>query len=236
MYQWVVKKTYSVKPEFIIALGPNQAKHLAKVCFKDDAIKTLLLPCGFFEDEAPKEHPEWFEQDKITIGYCGNIHFHHNPNFIKFMIDHIDPKRQKLILALYGDKSADVIAYAKGKPGVFLTQSVPRNELTYIDVHMVSLLPDFTHYAVPSKAVSAVTMKQTILFTGSKESDSWELFKETGWFIKDDENMQQGIADFCKNITKEEVMLKQKNTPAVSNELRTMVNDTHEFVTHFNTL
>ncbi len=229
-YKWIIKKTYRIKPNFIIALGPKQAEHLAKDCFKSDKIETLLLPCGFFEDKAPEVKPHWYDDSKIMIGYCGNIHDAHNPDFVTHMINHIDPLKHKLVLALYGDKSPSVIDYAKGKEGVYLTTSIPRNELTFIDVHMVSLLPAFTHYAVPSKAVSAVTMGNTVLFSGSKESDSWELFKETGWYIQDGENMEKEVADFCHSITKEEILVKKSKTLLISNKLRSMVTDTYDYI------
>jgi hypothetical protein len=235
IYKWIIKKTYAVKPELIIALGPNQAKYIAENCYNRNDIKTLLLPCGFFEDKAPEIKPEWYEEDKIILGHCGNIHDAHNPDFVTAMIDSIDPKKHKLILALYGDKSPAVIEYAKNKPGVYLIKSVPRNELTFIDVHMVSLLPQFTHYAVPSKAVSAITMGRTILFCGSKESDSWELFKETGWFIEDNANMSDAVKDFCIKIDKPDIANKQSNTKRVSNQLRSMVKETYDFIGNMNT-
>jgi hypothetical protein len=233
IYKWVIKKTYSVLPEFIIALGPKQARYLAGSCFKNDAIKTLLLPCGFFEDKAPEKAPVWYDKDKIMMGYCGSIHDAHNPDFVINMIDAIDPTKQQLILALYGDKSSAVIEYAKNKKGVYLTKSVPRNELTFIDIHLVSLLPNFTHYAVPSKAVSAITMGKTILFSGSKESDSWELFMDVGWFVEDGKLMTSELITFCKSITKYEVEQKQKQTEVVSEKLRAMVNETYDFVGQF---
>jgi hypothetical protein len=184
----------------------------------------------FFEDEINKEVPNWVDNEKIMIGYLGNIHDAHNPEFVINMIDSINPTKHKLILALYGNKSDKVKEYAKNKPGVYLTKSIPRNELGYIDIHMVSLLPDFTHFAVPSKAVSAVTMGRTILFCGNKESDSWDLFKETGWYIPDNETMKTELQKFCDNITKEEIETKKSLTKDKSQSLHKMVNNTYEYV------
>lgn len=230
LYKWIIKKSYSVKPEIIIALGPKQANYIAEKCFKSDNIKTLLLPCGFFEDKLPEKEPEWYEKDKIVIGYCGNIHDAHNPDFVIQMIDNIDYTKHKLILALYGQKSPKVVEYAKNKKGVYLTKSVPRKDLTYIDIHMVSLLPQFTHFAVPSKAVSAITMGKNILFCGDETSDSWKLFKDASWLIKDDNNMNLSIANFCKSITKKDIETKQKEVAKISNELKDMVQDTYKYI------
>jgi hypothetical protein len=49
IYKWLIKKSYTTKPEFIIALGPKQAKYIAEECYKEKDIKTLLLPCGFLK-------------------------------------------------------------------------------------------------------------------------------------------------------------------------------------------
>lgn len=229
-YKWIIKKTYSTKPEFVIALGPKQAEYITKECFNDETIKTFLLPCGFFEETPNIVKPSWYNENKIMMGYLGNIHDAHNPDFVINMIDAINPEKQTLILALYGNKSSDVIEYARNKPGVILVKSVPRNELMYIDIHLVSLLPEFTHFAVPSKAVSAITMGKTILFCGDKESDSWHLFQDTGWYIPENSKMRDELKLFCSKITKEEIILKQSNTHNKANELKDLVTQTYEFV------
>lgn len=233
IYKWMIKKSYNVDPEFIIALGPKQAEYIASQCYKNADIKVQYLPCGFFEEATPVKEPDWLDKDKIMFGYLGNIHDAHNPSFVINMIDAINPQKHKLILALYGNKSESVKEYAKGKLGVYLTDSVPRNELRFIDVHLVSLLPRFTHFAVPSKAVSAVTMGKSILFCGNKESDSWYLFKENGWYIEDDENMKQAVKSFCDSITKEEVFEKLANAEQKTIELKEMVNSTYEYVANY---
>ena len=230
IYKWILKVTYKRKPEFVIALGPEQAKFIAKECYKDESIKTLLLPCGFFEEKPPEIKPSWVEEDKIILGYCGNIDFAHNANFIRYMIDCINPVKHKLVLALYGKKAGELKEYAEGKPGVFLTKSVPRNELSFIDVHMVTLIPEFTHYAVPSKAISAVTMGKSILFAGAEDCDSWQLLKDNGWFINDDSQIESSIKTFMSTITKSEVTEKQNNTDKTIVNLRAMVKDTYDYV------
>lgn len=231
-YKWILKKTYSDHPDFIIALGPNQAKYIAEVCYKKD-IPTTLMPCGSFKGDLPKLAPEWSDPSKITIGYCGNVNDAHNPDFIRFMIDSIIPEKQQLILALYGNKSEALIEYASGKPGVILMKSVPREQLIYIDVHMVTLLPAFTHYAVPSKAVSAVTMGRPIIFCGSKESDNWSMFQDSGWFIPDSYEMQASVRDFCLTLTKEKIDEKAMNASKYSSKLEQMVSDSYHFIGNY---
>jgi hypothetical protein len=98
---------------------------------------------------------------------------------------------------------------------------------------MVTLLPQFTHYAVPSKAVSAVTMGKPILFCGNRESDNWSMFRDSGWFIKDDEALKSEIEAFCMEITKEEIRQKATNASTYSSKLNQMVLDSYHFIGQF---
>lgn len=232
IYKYIVRKTYEDNPDFIIALGPKQAEFITKECYGKD-IPVTLLPCGSFDGDPPRDTPEWYNPDKITFGYCGNVNDAHNPDFIRYMIDAIVPEKQQLILALYGSKAPALIEYAQNKPGVILVKSVPREQLIYIDVHMVTLLPGFTHYAVPSKAVSAVTMGKPILFCGSAESDNWAMFHDSGWLVPDDLSKQDRIREFCQSITKTEIAEKENNAAAYSSKLNKMVADSYRFIGEF---
>jgi hypothetical protein len=164
------------------------------------------------------------------LGYCGNVNDAHNPDFIRYMIDAILPAKHQLVLALYGSKSAALIEYAQNKPGVILVKSVPREQLIYIDVHMVTLIPAFTHYAVPSKAVSAVTMGKPIVFCGSMESDNWFMFQDSGWFIPDNSEMEKELRLFCETISKEEVAEKEVNASKHASELDQMVLNSYHYI------
>src|SRR5690606_2758425 len=138
-------------------LGPQQANHL-QVQYKK-IIPFLTLPCGvFFYQNKSEEKPAWWEPGKIFLGYCGNVADPHNPEFIKAVIDSIDAEKHRLVLALYGNRAAEVKSYAEGKPGIIITDNVPRSQLHFIGVHLVTLRKEWTHIAVPSKAVSAVML------------------------------------------------------------------------------
>lgn len=232
IYKWILKKTYSDHPDFVIALGPNQAKYITDRCY-NKKIQTTLMPCGSFDIQAPKSVPEWADSSKITIGYCGNVNDAHNPDFIRDMIDSIIPEKQQLVLALYGNKSEALIEYAKNKTGVILVKSVPREQLVYIDVHMVTLLPTFTHYAVPSKAVSAISMSKAIIFCGDKEADNWAMFSEAGWFIPDNETKKTEIEKFCQTVTRELIQEKEERSAVYSKEVKQMVNDSYHFIGNY---
>lgn len=226
LYRWVKKKTYKGSPAFIIALGPKQAKHLENEFRK--TIPTIVLPCGvlFYQDKSDKK-PDWWEKDKLFLGYCGNLNNAHNPEFVKAVIDQVDPAKHHLVLALYGNHAEEVKAYAKGKPGIIIVKSVPRNQLHFIDIHLVSLRKEWTHIAIPSKAVSAVCSGSSFLFCGDEESDNWYLLRKAGWFIDEGLELKKQVQDFFRNLSIQEVEEKKKNASGLYVELKQQVIDSY---------
>ncbi len=225
-YRFVKRLTYRGRPDLLITLGPRQAAHLCREYGRD--IPTLLLPCGvFFHLEKSTEQPEWYDSDKTILGYCGNLGDPHNPDFVRAAIDHIDPAKQLLVLALYGNQAPAVKAYAAGKPGVVLVDSVPRNQLHFIQVHLVSLRRSWTHIAVPSKAVSAVSMGGALLFCGDRDSDNWHMFQSAGWFIDEQGDIAGQVAGFLQALTPEAVREKQAATPGLYRDLQAAVRESY---------
>jgi hypothetical protein len=221
-YRWVKKKTYRGTPSFLIALGPQQHQHLNNE-FKRN-IPASTLPCGvfFYQDKAATP-PSWWEEDKLFFGYCGNVGDAHNPDFIKAVIDQINPESQRIVLALYGHKAPALKAYANNKPGVILVDSVPRNQLHFIDIHLVSLQKQWTHIAVPSKAVSAIAMGGAVLFCGDRASDNWHLLKDAAWFIDENETINTQVKQFLESLKQEEIDSKKAVTTAVYKKLQNFV-------------
>lgn len=231
-YRWVKKITYSGSPSFLIALGPKQAEHLQKEYNK--SFPTVILPCGvlFYQDKS-EVTPEWWEPGKIFVGYCGNLNDAHNPDFVKAVIDNIDSSRQRLILALYGNKASEVKEYARNKPGVYVVESVPRNQLHFIDVHLVSLRKEWTHIAIPSKAVSAVCSGSTILFCGDKESDNWHLLQKAGWLINEDSTIQEQVKAFFNAVNPEDLLTRKQVASGLYKELKERVIQSYNQVADF---
>ncbi len=226
-YRWVIKKTYQNNPTFLIALGSQQAKYIKEKYQKE--IPTLILPCGvpFFQNKSDKI-PNWWQGDKLTLGYCGNLNDAHNPEFLKSIIDAMDPNKHQIVLALYGNRAEEVKRYGKDKPGVILVERVPREQLHFIDIHVVTLRKKWTHIAVPSKAVSAIFMGGTILFCGDKSSDNWHMFKEAGWFVDENNQMSQSVKQFFANLTSDSVQQRKAKTPELIEKLQNYVLNTYE--------
>ncbi len=226
-YRFTYKKTYQHKPDFIITLGPKQAENLQHKY--QDNVEYLTLPCGvFFYQNKSDEKPDWYSEDKITIGYCGNIGMAHNPDLIKHVVNNLDTEKYQLVLALYGSHAKELKDFANGKAGVILVDSVPRNQLHFIDIHLVTLRSEWTHIAVPSKAVSAVSLGSTIIFCGDKGSDNWFLLQQAGWFIDEKQDMSGQIRTLLNKITKDEIAHKKQIAEQINIELKKNINRTYE--------
>ncbi|MCU0416124.1 MAG: hypothetical protein MUE33_02960 [Cytophagaceae bacterium] len=231
-YKWCLKKSYSLVPDLLISLGPKQGEYLQQN-YQSNITETIL-PCGvFFLHDINTQPPEWYVKDKIIIGYCGNVHDAHNPDFLKRVIDHIHPDKHLLVLALYGSKSQEVLDYANGKQGVKVTLNVPRNQLHFIDIHMVTLRNEWTHIAVPSKAVSAISMGCPILFCGNPESDNWHLLQNAGWHIPENNSLDISIQRFFETLTIEAIQSKKLAAQSEYIRLKSLVHTSYELIAQF---
>jgi len=226
-YQFSYRKTYQNVPSKVIALGPKQKEHLDSKYRKK--IPGTILPCGVFsENISDISTPIWKkEPDKIYFGYLGNCGIPHNPDFVKAVMDAIDPERHVMILVAYGIYADELKSYAKGKKGIQIMDNVPRPELNHIDVHCVTLLPSWTHIAVPSKAVSSVTSGSAMIFCGSTESDNWYLLKDAAWHVNDEYYLKDQVKNLVNSITKEEIISKRENAKRISKQLVSMINTSY---------
>ena len=164
-YRLLLRIVYRRAPTFLIALGPLQAKYLIERYRR--TIPTVILPCGVFQAHAESNRPDWKTKNagKIILGYCGNLGEAHSPEFLKAVIDHLDPRRFHLVLSVYGAKSKEVLDYlGDNRLGITVVDCVSRQQLGCIDIHLVSLLSRWAHVCVPSKAVSAVCSGSCFLF------------------------------------------------------------------------
>lgn len=230
LYKYALKQTYKNAPSKIIALGPQQKKALDKKYNKE--IEHVILPCGVFMDQYKTEQiPQWkTNPEKIYFGYAGNCGNAHSADFIKAVIDSINPATQHLILAVYGIKADMLKQYAKDKEGITILSNVPRNELHHIDIHLVTLVNSWTHVAVPSKAVSSICSGSTILFCGNPESDNWFLLQDAGWLVEDNNNLKQNVRNTLEKITKKDIDAKKQNALRIAQELNKMVKKSYDTI------
>jgi len=145
-------------------------------------------------------------------------------------IDSINPDKHRLVLALYGTKADLVRAHAANKPGIIIVKSVPRNQLGFIDVHLVSLVKSWTHVAVPSKAVSSVCSGSPIAFCGDPTSDNWQLLQEAAWFIPLENGRKEAIAKLLNDITMEEVQQKKSAASKKAADLQALIIQSYDTI------
>ncbi len=224
VYRYLNKVTYKNSPKTLISLGSIQAKYLEGLYQK--TIKKIILPCGIMLQNAKENSsevaiPQWKTENanKIIFGYCGNVGEAHSPEFLKECMDAIDPEKHHFILVAYGVHGQQILDYAQGKPGITIFDSVPREQLQFIDVNLVSLKEEWVNVCVPSKLVSAVYMGTNFLFCGIEECDNWNMMQDAGWLIKDDENRGAQVSKFFETIDKETLLKAKKRAKLRSDKM-----------------
>jgi hypothetical protein len=228
VYKKALQWTYKNYPSELIALGPQQKKFLDKQFNKE--IESTILPCGVFVNQhKTAETPAWKkEPDKMYLGYVGSCGLAHFPEFVKAVIDCINPQTQHLVLAVYGIHADEIKKHAENKKGITFLPSIPRSELHHVDIHLVTLLNSWTHMAVPSKALSSICSGATILFCGNKESDNWFLLGEAGWLIEQNDRLKEQVKQTLASITMEEINEKKKKANEITKRLNQMVIDSYD--------
>lgn len=211
IYRFLLKKTYKNPPDLLVALGNEQAKYIQKHYRKP--VPVMILPAGVTleeeQDIANESKPDWYNPEKITLGYFGNAGQAHNPEFIKEMIRVSGEHAFQFILSVYGINAEEIKTFARNFEHVVIVEDgIAQEHLKYIDVHLVTLRTSWTHAAVPSKAVTAISTGRPIVFCGSEESDNWQMFKDAAWFIPENENMKSEVAHLLAGMNREQIESK----------------------------
>jgi len=229
VYQWVILQTYRNAPERLIALGPRQATHILAKYGRD--IPVTVLPCGvLMHQERDPNWPSWRTKNDefIYLGYAGNIGQAHSATFLESIVLNLDPTRFRLVLALYGTKADEILALAKNRNGIICLPNIPRSQLHYFDIQLVSLLPEWTHIAVPSKAMSAIGSGSPILFCGNSDSDSYGLLSAASFFIDAAGNIDEQVVSFYKTLNKALVLQYKQKAEQLSERLQDYVKQGYE--------
>ena len=205
---WILNKR---SPDYLIVLGEQQANYL-KNKFRKQII-SVPLPCGIQQSNPDAKAPRWKIKEKICIGYVGTIGLAHSVLFLQKIIQSINNIESiYLVLSIYGEHAdyikslVDPLSF-----NIIFVDSIPRDQLQFIDIHIVSLLPEWTHISVPSKAVSAICAGCALLFYGDEQSDTWQMFKTASWRIS---NLDE-IPHFISTIKMGQIIEKK----SIANEI-----------------
>ena len=229
IYRILKHWTYRKAPDSLLALGPLQSEHL-KTAYQEPIESSAVVPCGVYAkpEQLPPE-PAWKKDNagKILLGYCGNLGEAHSVEFLKQVIDHFDPKRFHLVLSVYGVKAQEILRHAQSrKEKITIVPSVERDQLSFIDIHLVSLKKNWAHVCVPSKAVSAICSGSPILLYGSPDCDNWKMLGFGGWLIRqssDRNEVSKAVSNFLNSVDHKTIESKKLDAASVAAVLREMV-------------
>lgn len=174
-YQLILRRR---RPERFITLGDRQAEYIS---YWIGPSEYITMPVGLRHDiPSPSDPPPaWADTSKTTYGYVGNVGEAHDDEFIYRVASELLDDEQ-MIYSGYGSKDARLRERLQGLPKVILLQGIPASDMHFIDVQLVTLLPQWTHICVPSKALTALQYGSAILYSGSEESDTWEYVRGAG--------------------------------------------------------
>lgn len=220
IYDWFYRSTRASAPDTLIALGPNQAEFIASSFAPIK--RAVILPCGISDGNSESgDAPEWYldHSEKVLLGYVGNLGEAHDPDFVIEVMKSIDPVTQHFILVGYGAKADRVCAIGRKLPGVTVLARVEREHLRFIDVHLATLLPEWDHVCVPSKAVSAVCEGGCLVLCCSEQNDNWELLQNASWRVDPHWARENQITKLVQSLTRKTVTLKKREADLVKNDL-----------------
>jgi hypothetical protein len=214
---------YKNPPFGIIALGPKQFDYLNHKYLKGNflnKINRIIYPCGIHQEIKNDIKPAWFENNKIVVGYIGNIGKAHSKNFLINIINQINNYDNiKLVLSIYGEHANSILELIDRKDDKCNIEIIPpirQNELGYIQIHLVSLLNDWTNISVPSKAVSAVCSESVLWFSGCINSDTYHFFNSCSYYSEDN---YESIKKVLDSISITDLNIKKTNSIVIKKNL-----------------
>jgi hypothetical protein len=236
LYAYVVKKN---KPSFFISLGKNQSQFLRRKYFP--TVPAIEVPVGLFNrgrQTSPTEEVATHKEtrSKIVFGYSGNIGEAHDPQALVTFASLIDPSRHHFMISCYGKHAEFIQTSLKDKPGVTLCENLTDDDLSQIDIELVSLLPSWIDICIPSKALAAIERNHPVLFIGDEKSDTWQYLQSCGWRVQDTNQVKVFLkkltqdqikekARFCVQRTADLKMEKERAFRRIQQEIEKVVNE-----------
>jgi glycosyltransferase involved in cell wall biosynthesis len=210
IYKVLINILSLTKPSFLIALGENQKKYILQR-YKWNVASTIL-PCGITKDIEFSNKPfEIVDKNTPVFGYIGNLGEAHDMDFLDIFIEALTKTKYKIVLSIYGSKSDYIKNKYEKNNSVILLKHVKINQLKFIDVHLVSLLPNWNHVCVPSKAITAISNECAVLFCGDEESDTWNYVKDCGWRVDPSLNVSNQINEFLNKFNTYDLIKRKFN-------------------------
>ena len=136
----------------------------------------------------------WINADPEDVGFSPYIGMGNNP-FNMIDADGADP---------------DPIYYMHWYKNIIYKDFLSHSDIAALDINIASLLPEWHHISVPSKAVTAVCCGSVLLLNAGKTSDAWQMLHKAAWIVEPDTNYHQAIKNFLSEVSKESILAKRQ--------------------------
>jgi hypothetical protein len=183
-YRHVITSLRRHQPDAYLCLGEAQAD--AVKVWRRTVSPRFVLPCGIVNgaEAMASVPPAWRRNDdRVILAYAGNVGWAHCPELLEALVEAADPDQFLFVFALYGSHAERIKARLAHYRNIVWADHLSHAELAHADVHVASLLPEWTHVCVPSKAVSTVCLGRPLLFAGDPSGDTAGLLADAAWVI-----------------------------------------------------
>lgn len=207
-YRILHKVVYAKPPDFVISLGNKQLEYLESKF--SQPVPNVIIPCGLINSQnIIKCERKNSDPTKITFGYGGNIGEAHDAEFLVSFINELDSEKHEIILSLYGSKASYVKQVIEGRTNVQFKEFLSYSDISCIDINIATLLPDWNHICVPSKAVTAICCGSALLLNTNREADAWQMFKDGSWLIENGEDYKKVIKKYLVSLNRQSITYKK---------------------------
>ena len=207
VYKFFKKIVYIKPPDFLIPLGDEQRKFLEEQ-FRSP-IRHAVLPCGIIHEDPEKF--TYSPNGKIVFGYGGNMGAAHDAEFLVKFVKQLQPEKHTIVLSLYGTKAEFVRKELEGLDHIIYKKFLSHADIAALDVNIASLLPEWHHISVPSKAVTAVCCGSVLLLNACKTADAWQMLHPAAWLVEPASEYEPAIREFLNTVSKEAILAKREN-------------------------
>lgn len=221
---------YRRKPDLAIVLGQQQYAYL-KTKFRT-AFAHVIVPCGVIERNGAAATSQ-LSDHKITFGYGGNMGEAHDANFLLALARQLDPEKHQMIVSLYGSKAAQVKHVIVNNKNVHFRDFLNLNDIASMDVNVASLLPEWNHICVPSKAVTAICCGSSLLLNATKEADNWQMFSDAAWLVESGKDYDTELRRSLEKITMEGIREKRQKARELAASIVREKNQAYRQVAEF---
>jgi len=206
-YRFFASVVYKKAPDLLIALGEEQRKYLEEKF--GSSVPYVVIPCGIVERNGYPTHAATVS-GKIVFGYAGNIGAAHDPDFLTELVKQLDPARHEMVLSIYGTKASQVKEAIGNNECIKYREFLNHDDISAIDINVASLLKEWNHISVPSKAVTAICCGSTLLLNVPGSADAWQMFGQSAWIVEPGSDYEDGIRRFLQEDLSEAQILQKR--------------------------